>query len=182
MLCHYSTVNPVEFSKLEKVSQTGFYDFRTYSLLEILINTLIDGRCSGANTTDAHRLLDALLQNKTAQTTEGPKRQIYHLHGLVYLKEQQATLALHSFRNSQYYWPDVEAGLLQISLLAENGMFTEALKLLKVIRENFQSNKKKLSYQQKINFTNEMAKLEKLLMVDQEKINNPRDQQLRLPP
>ncbi len=176
ILCDYSTVDPVEFSKLEKLSKTGFYDFRTYPLLEMLINALTDGRCSGANTTDAHRLLDALLQNKTAQTTEGPKRQIYHLHGLVYLREEQATLALHSFRNSQYYWPDVEVGLLQVSLLAENSMFTEAVKLLKIIRENFQSNKKKLSYQQKINFVNEMVQLEKLLVVDQEKTNNPRDQ------
>lgn len=169
LLCHYTTIDPVEFSNLEKRSRTGFYDFRTYSLLELFINSLIKQHCAGANTVYAHHLLDALLQNKTAQIADGPKRQIYHLQGLVYLAEKQASLALHSFQDSQYYWPDMEAGLLQVSLLADNHMFVEAAKLLKTIRDNFQKTQPVLSHQKRIYFFNEMAWLEKLLIMDQEK-------------
>ena len=174
LLCHYFRANPNDFSKLVELSQTGFYEFRTYPLLESFINNIIDNRCLGATPIYARQLLDALLQNKAAQNDAGPKRQIYHLHGVVYLKEHQADLALRSFAKTQRILPDVEAGLLQASLLANHGMFAEALELLKVIQNNFGNNKKALSQQKKINFANEIMRLEKLLLEDLDKENKPK--------
>lgn len=166
LVCHYLRPSPDEFSRLLNISKTGFYDFRTYPLLESFINDIIANRCPGISSTYAHQFLDMLLLNKTAQIHNGPKRQIHHLHGLVYLKENQAGLALDSFAKSQQILPDVEAGLLQVSLLANQRMFAEALELLEIIEKNLDNNVKALSKDKKTDFMHEIIRLKKSLFED----------------
>lgn len=172
LLCHYSRVSSGELSRLIEISRTGFYDFRTYSLLESFITKIIDGHCPDANSAYAHQLLDGLQENKTAQNDTGPSRQICHLHGLIYIKENQTDLALRSFLKSQKIFPDVEAGLLQVSLLANHSNFAEALELLKVIKNNFENSIKNFSQQKKTIFTSEIIRMEKSLLEDLDKKDN----------
>ena len=174
LACHYFRASPDEFSRLIKISRTGFYDFRTYPLLESFIKDIIANRCPGVTSTYAHQFLDMLLLNKTAQIHNGPKRQIHHLHGLVYLKENQAGLALHSFAKSQQILPDVEAGLLQVSLLASHRMFAEALELLEMIQKNLDNNVKALSKDKKTDFMHEIIRLKKLLFEDLDNMGAPK--------
>lgn len=93
LLCRYSSINSKELFQLENTARFGYYDFRTYLLLEELINTFIQGRCRGASMAVAHRLLDALLDNPSAQNAAGPQRQLAHLRGLAYLRQRNSALA-----------------------------------------------------------------------------------------
>lgn len=166
--CRYARVDSVEFANLERISRMGFYDVRAYSLAEALVTRLVDHHCPGALATYAHFWLDGLLENQAVRTNQGAKGQIDHLQGLVSLGEGQATLALEHFQKSQHNRPDTETGLLQVSLLANHGLFAEALQLLALVRDGFQNHRQSLSYYQKsMDFASEITRLEKLLLADQ---------------
>ncbi|MDS4032258.1 MAG: tetratricopeptide repeat protein [Candidatus Contendobacter sp.] len=173
LLCQYAGIDPKTLTQLDHVARFGSYDFRTYLLLEELINALIQDRCRGATPADAHRLLDALLENRTAQNSAGSKRQLAHLHGLVYLRQHNPVLALRSFQQSQQLAPDIEAGLAQVSLLASNGMLVEALTHLKMLQRDLGKNLDKASTVQKSNFIAETARLEKIILDDLTKTGQP---------
>lgn len=166
LLCQYSSINSKELFQLENTARFGYYDFRTYLLLEELINAFIQGRCRGVGVASAHRLLDALLENPAARNVAGPQRQLAHLRGLVYLRQNNPALALDSFQRSQQLLPDIEAGLLQVSLLASKGMLAEALSHLKMLQGNFAENLKKATTVQKPHFIAEAARLEKAILND----------------
>ncbi|MFO1423601.1 MAG: hypothetical protein U1F70_08095 [Candidatus Competibacteraceae bacterium] len=173
LLCQYSGIDSKRLSELENTARFGYYDFRTYLLLEELINAFTQGRCRGASVANAHRLLDALLENPSARNVTGPQRQLAHLRGLVYLRQNNPALALDSFQRSQQLLPDIEAGLLQVSLLASKGMLAEALSHLKMLQGNFADNLKKASMVQKSNFIAEAARLEKAILNDLAKAGQP---------
>ncbi|MCB1919463.1 MAG: hypothetical protein KDJ28_05730 [Candidatus Competibacteraceae bacterium] len=175
LLCQYFSISSDEFFEFKKSARQDFYNFQTYSLLEGFINMIIDHHCSNITPKSVHNFLDAFLKNNTARINyeKNKKRQIYHLHGLVYIKENQAILALRSFKESQQYMPDTEAGLLQVSLLANSRMFSEGLELLKIIKDNLKNNHEKLSYQKKMNFINEIVRIEKFLLEDLAKAGQP---------
>lgn len=173
LLCQHSGIQPAELAKLEDVARHGFYDFRPYPLTERLINTFIYERCRGVNPDNAHRLLDALSENQAARTAAGSQRQIAHLRGLVYLRQQKPEQALHSFQQSQQLMPDMEAGLLQVSLLARNGMFVQALTHLKTLQRDVDKNLNRAAAIQKPNFIAEAARLEKILLEDLAKAGQP---------
>ncbi|MDG4551363.1 MAG: hypothetical protein P9F19_18090 [Candidatus Contendobacter sp.] len=178
LLCQYSSINSKELFQLENTARFGYYDFRTYLLLEEMTNAFIQGRCHGASVASVHRLLDALLDNPAARNVAGPQRQLAHLRGLVYLRQNNPALALGSFQRSQQLMPDIEAGLLQVSLLASKGMLAEALSHLKMLQGNFAENLKKASTVQKPNFIAEAARLEKAILNDLAKAGHP----ITLPP
>ena len=173
LLCQYTNINPKMLVQLDQIAQFGFYDFRPYLLLEELISALSQGRCRGATPADAHRLLDALSENPTAQGSAGSKRQLAHLRGLVYLRQNNAALALRGFQQSQQFMPDIEAGLVQVSLLASHGMLVEALSHLKTLQGNFEENLKRAARIQKPNFIAEVARLEKVILDDLAKAGQP---------
>jgi hypothetical protein len=124
--CRYEEATLSDQSELEAALRSGFYDFRTYSLLETLINSVVSNACPGVGFSGAHRLLDALLSNSAARSAGGPQRQIYHLQGILFTAQQLPGPALASFRKSQGARADVGAGLLQVGLLASHGMLAEA--------------------------------------------------------
>lgn len=134
LTCRYRQITSEELVVLEPVLRDASYNFRTYYLLETLTDQIIAGQCQGVDATAAHRLLDALFQNPAARGENGPKRQIYHLQGVLHASENQSAAALHNFQMAQQVFPDIESGLLQAAILANHQFWTEALQHLQTMR------------------------------------------------
>jgi hypothetical protein len=116
------------------------YDFRTFNLLERIVDIAPSAGCVGIGRANTHAMLDALAMNPGAQKSNGPKRQIHYLRGLLYAQENNAVAAFREFETSLDLVPDVEAALKQSAILATHKMYEEALKHLGSARRLLPSN------------------------------------------
>ena len=115
---------------------------------------------------DAHELLDSLAENPTAQAYPGPRRQLLHLHGVLYAAQNKPVKALESFDKSLDTMGDVEAGLLQVAILASHKMHAEALAHLSTTQLILKSaHKNQLKHSREF-YESEMARLEEVIKAD----------------
>ena len=95
----------------------------------------------------------------------GPLRQLHHLRGRLYVSENKPALALTEFEKAFKFRSDPDAGLLEVAILASNGMYPEALQHLDRVRDVV--NRKASSKRNwKIDYAAEVERLQKAIEHD----------------
>lgn len=168
--CHYASVIPQTLIDAESLIRRSPYDFRTFNLLETLINQVMSGACRGIDSMIAHQLLIALADNPSARENSGPLAQIYYLHGQLYVNDNEPGLALQAFQQAFHARSTPDIGLMAVALLASHKMFAEALTQLNEVKAYIEKRPAKLG---ELNFRQEISRLESNLL--QDIANNPKD-------
>ena len=106
------------------------HNFMNYTQTSEFIRLITTNQCKGVTLQDGHRFLDMLSRKQKLKKFRSAKRQLAHLHGVLYTHEQLPEKALASFRESQRIYPDVESGLLSTAILATHGYYAYALDML----------------------------------------------------
>ncbi len=162
----YTGVSADELKQTRNLVSKLPYDFRTYKLLEAFVEVVISKRTLGITPDDAHELLNSLADNPMALEYAGPRRQLLHLHGVLYAAQKKPAKALESFDRSLDTMGDVEAGLLQVAILASHKMYAEALAHLATTQLILRSaHENQLKHSREF-YASEMARLEEVIKAD----------------
>jgi tetratricopeptide (TPR) repeat protein len=152
------------FSALVNLIRVSDYDFKTYRLLESVIIMIHEQNCVDLGTANAHVFLDNL--DLVAQGRNGPMRQIYHLRGVLYAEENEGKSALTAFVRAQEYYSDVDAGLLEVAILATNEHYDEAMILLDMVEAILQKRGEKSIWQTTLDYPDEIIRLRSIIRQD----------------
>ncbi len=162
----YTGVHREELNRTHTLVRELPYDFRNFKLLQAFVDVVILKRARGITPDDAHQLLDSLAENPTAQAYAGPRRQLYHLHGVLYATQNRSAKALESFDKALEIMRDVEAGLLQVAILASHKMYAEALDHLSTTQDILRSTSKSQLKHPQTFYESEMTRLEGVIKAD----------------
>lgn len=139
--------------------------FLSYPLLEAMVEDLPDPNCAGLGFEQLHAVLNALAENRRAREP-GLMRHIQHFRGVLFTKQNLPKDALAAFRESLRQHPDISAGLLEVSLLANRGFFAEALALLEDVRALPIAGQGVLAPRSTLDFPSEIERLQRMLEED----------------
>ncbi len=128
--CRLGRDTRAEFRGIMELVRRRSMDLRAFGLVEQAALDLHGGICRGLEPAAAFRFLDAVAAGPGVRGRAGPMRQLEHFRGLLALREGRGRAAAGHFRASQEWFPDTEAGLLQVGLLATAGWYRPALEHL----------------------------------------------------
>ena len=162
----YTGISADELNRTQDLVSELPYDFRTFELLNAFVTAVISTRTRGITPDDAHDILISLAENPTARKYAGPRRQLYHLHGVLYAAQNEPAKALESFDQALDTISDVEAGLLQVAILATHKMYAEALDHLSSTQSIFKSSQVTRLKHSRAFYESEMSRLETTIKAD----------------
>ena len=145
------------------------FDYHDYNLFEKTLNNIHGGLCTGIPQKTAYLLLDALEENASFKTHRTSKRMLYHWRGKFLLTEGKAADAWAEFCASQTALPDIEAGLLQVALLAKHAYYEFAIRHLNFLEDLLRQGK---GNKAGINFEAEIAALKQQIKSDMKTSEN----------
>jgi hypothetical protein len=166
LYCEFGLDVQDRFSALVNLIRVSDYDFRTYKLLKSVVMMVHEQSCVGLSPASAHVFLDNLDLNPGIRGRNGPMRQIYHLRGVLYAEENKGGSALAAFVRAQEYFPDVDAGLLEVAILATKEHYDEAMILLDKVEAILQKKGEKLIWQASLNYPGEIIRLRGIIRQD----------------
>ncbi|WP_052808263.1 hypothetical protein [Methyloterricola oryzae] len=163
--CFTSGITANEFQQTLGPFRSVPFDFKSYPFFNSLFTVLPDSHCRGIGFAELHELVTALFKNPKA-VDSGARRQLHHLNGYLYARQRMGSEALDEFHQSLTYRPDPSAGLLEVSLLASNGLHEEALKLLNTLTGLVVNSSESISRWGHLDYQAEVARLRRALEDD----------------
>ncbi|OGT33666.1 MAG: hypothetical protein A2W28_03055 [Gammaproteobacteria bacterium RBG_16_51_14] len=154
------------FSELGALFKNVSYKTIEYELLKSVVMVVHDQGCVNLGRERAHVFLDNFSLNPGIRERNGPKRVISHLRGVLYAEERKGALALDAFIRAQSYYPDVDAGLLEVAILATNDQYAEAQALLERVESISQAKNAILSGRGTLDYPKEIARLRGIIRND----------------
>ncbi len=139
------------------------FDFHDYAMFSNALRNIHDGRCQNIPPTTIYPLLDQLESNRAFEKHPGSKRLVAHWRGEFLLADGKPEQALEEFLRSQKILPDLEAGMMQVSLLASSKHYDKALNLLSMLEQLRQKGR---GIEPGLDYEREMERVQALLLDD----------------
>ena len=150
-------------AKIEALLAESEFDFHDYAMFSNALRNIYAGRCRNIPPTTIYPLLDRLESNRAFEKHPTAKRQIAHWRGGFLLADGKPEDALAEFVRSQRMLPDLEAGMMQVSLLAGSSHYDKALNLLSMLEQLRQKGR---GIKPGLDYEREMARVRALLLDD----------------
>lgn len=176
--CSLGLDNTRQLQSLYRMLENQRFDPHHFNLTEVLLKQIHGKQCHGLPSSTAYELLDHLGNNRFFTEHRIAKRKITHWQGQFLLNDDCGQEALNSFHESQRWLPDLEAGMVQVALLATSGYYELALSHLNHLKELKQQGK---GIKPGLNFDFEIPRIEQQLLEDMRR-QISRDKECSLPP
>jgi protein O-mannosyl-transferase len=139
------------------------FDFHHYSMLSSALHKIHENRCQGVPPETVYSLLDLFENNSAFRKHHATARMAAHWRGELLLADGKPEQALTEFFRSQKMLPDLEAGMMQVSLLAGAKHYDKALSLLSMLE---QLRQRGLGIEPGLDYEREMERVRTLLLDD----------------
>jgi tetratricopeptide (TPR) repeat protein len=157
--CRLQGVSHEEFNEIKRLTNEITFKIHQYNMLDATINSMLSPECKGLNSDNALELLDALLTNPGLLNDQRRLFQPHHLKGLVYARTNRPKQAVAEYKKVLSMTQNIDHGMVQVSVLASNGFYPEALEHLNAVEKILVQQPKqtntlfntKLNYQVEIN-------------------------------
>jgi len=150
-------------AKIRVLLEKSEFDFHDNAMFSNALRNIHDGRCRTIPPTTIYPLLDQLENNRAFEKHPGSKRLVAHWRGEFLLADGKPEQALEEFLRSQKILPDLEAGMMQVSLLAGSKHYDKALNLLSMLEQLRQKGR---GIKPGLNYAQEMERIRLLLLDD----------------
>ncbi len=149
--------------RIQQILKSRPFDFHDYEMFANMMRNIHQRRCQNIPPHTVFRLLDQLEANPAFRRHPRAKRKTAHWRGEFLLAEGLAGQALQAFQQSQHYLPDLDAGMLQVAMLASTGHYNQALEHLNRLEQIHLQRK---GIQSGMDYDSEMARIRKQLLKD----------------
>jgi len=166
--CRVNGVSVAEFNDIKQLSQTLVFNAYHFNILQATVDTLLSPECKGLNGNNALELLDILLTNPGVVSDQRLLFQPHHLEGQIFAVTHQPKEALAEYKTVLDLTQNVEHGLVQVSVLASQGYYAEALQHLNDIEKILANTPKTppTQFSTKLDYPTEIARIKQNLLAD----------------
>ncbi len=150
-------------TQIRHIIRSQPFDFHDYDMFETALRNIHQKRCYNIPPAIVHVLLNELETNSAFQRHPSARRKIAHWRGEFLLAEGKARAALAAFHQSQSFLPDIDAGLLQVAMLASKHHYSLALTHLALLEHLYAEGK---GIRPGMNYIAEMQRIHNQLLDD----------------